>query len=284
MNHAGIPTDNMSGYSPKEYWASIADDFRSADPSGIAPVLHPGAPAWFNQLIDRQQFRAVRRALALARIPPGARSLDVGCGTGRWVRRYEQLGFRAAGLDVTLGMLKTARQCGTDGLLVAGEAHRLPFSDGAFDFVSDVTVVQHIPTELQSAVIGEMMRVLKPKGHLLLFELIRGRGAHIFPRSPEDWIEQASSNGATLLGWFGQEFLLPDRLFVRLAQSVSSGNGTRLGTPLPGNSESHARSAIRTGYWRFRHVTASVSVWTDALAETICPARFATHGVFVFRK
>jgi len=274
----------MSGYSPKEYWAGIADDFRSADPSGIAPVLHPGAPAWFNQLIDKQQFHAIRRALALARIPPAARSLDVGCGTGRWVRRYEQLGFRAAGLDVTLGMLNTARQCGTDGLLVAGEAHRLPFSNGAFDFVSDVTVVQHIPTELQSAVIGEMMRVLKPKGHLLLFELIRGRGAHIFPRSPEDWIEQASSNGATLLGWFGQEFLLPDRLFVRLAQSVSSGNGTRLGTPLPGNSESPARSAIRTGYWRFRHVTASVSAWTDGLAEKICPARFATHGVFVFRK
>jgi SAM-dependent methyltransferase len=201
MNHAGIPPNSMSGYSPKEYWAGIADDFRSADPSGIAPVLHPGAPAWFNQLIDKQQFHAIRRALALARIPPAARSLDVGCGTGRWVRRYEQLGFRAAGLDVTLGMLNTARQCGTDGLLVAGEAHRLPFSNGAFDFVSDVTVVQHIPTELQSAVIGEMMRVLKPKGHLLLFELIRGRGAHIFPRSPEDWIEQASSNGATLLGW-----------------------------------------------------------------------------------
>lgn len=284
MNHARIPTNSMSGYSPREYWAGIADDFRSADPSGIAPVLHPGAPAWFNELIDRQQFQAVRRALALARIPPAARSLDVGCGTGRWVRRYEQLGFRAAGLDVTLGMLKTARLCGTDGLLVAGEAYRLPFSNGAFDFVSDVTVVQHIPTELQSAVIGEMMRVLKPKGHLLLFELIRGRGAHIFPRSPEDWIEQASSNGATLLGWFGQEFLLPDRLFVRLAQSVSSGKGTRLGTPLPGISESHARSAIRTGYWRFRHVTASVSAWTDPLAEKICPARFATHGVFVFRK
>jgi SAM-dependent methyltransferase len=274
----------MDDYSPKEYWANIADNFRSADPSGIAPVLHPGAPAWFNQLIDRQQFHALGRALALARIPAAARSLDVGCGTGRWIRRYEQLGFRAAGLDVTLGMLKTARQCGTDGLLVGGEAHRLPFSNGTFDFVSDVTVVQHIPTELQSAVIGEMMRVLKPQGHLLLFELIRGRGAHIFPRSPEDWIEQASSNGATLLGWFGQEFLLPDRLFVRLAQSVSSGNGTRLGTPLPGNSESHAPSAIRTVYWRFRHVTASVSAWTDALAEKLCPARFATHGVFVFRK
>lgn len=275
----------MSGYSPKEYWAAIADDFRSSDPAGIAPVLHPGAPAWFNKLIDKQQFHAVRRALALAKIPPAARSLDVGCGTGRWVRRYEQLGFRAAGLDVTPGMLKTARQCGTAGLLVAGEAYQLPFSDATFDFVSDVTVVQHIPSELQPAAIGEMMRVLKPEGHLLLFELIRGRGPHIFPRSPEDWIEQAGSHGAALVGWFGEEFLLPDRLFVRMVQSLSGGNGNGHDTGAPlADSGSHGKSVIRKAYWQLRHITASVSARTDPLVEKIFPARLATHGVFVFRK
>jgi len=275
----------MSVYSPKEYWAGVAEDFRSADPAGIAPVLHPGAPAWFNQLIDKQQFCALRRALALAKIPPDSQFLDVGCGTGRWVRRYEQLGFRATGLDATPGMLKTARRCGTAGQLVAGEAYRLPFSDGAFDFVSDITVVQHIPSEFQPAAIGEMIRVLKAEGHLLLFELIRGRAAHIFPRSSEDWIEQATSHGAALLGWFGQEFLLPDRLFVRLAQTVSGRNGGGLNTGAPpANSESRVRSAIRKAYWRVRHVTASASAWTDPVAEKICPARFATHGVFVFRK
>jgi hypothetical protein len=29
---------------------------------------------------------------------------------------------------------------------------------------------------------------------------------------------------------------------------------------------------------------ASVSAWTDPVAEEIFPARLATHGVFVFRK
>jgi SAM-dependent methyltransferase len=286
MNRTGTPTNSMTGYSLKEYWAGVAEDFRSADPSGIAPVLHPGAPAWFNQLIDKQQFHALQRALALAEIPPAARFLDVGCGTGRWVRRYAQLGFRATGLDVTLGMLKTAQQCRTTGPLVAGEAHRLPFSDNAFDFVSDITVVQHIPSELQPIAIGEMMRVLKPGGHLLLFELIQGKGLHIFPRSPENWIQQATSRGAALLGWFGEEFLLPDRLFVRLAQSLVSGrNGAHLsaGAP-PANFPSHTRSAMRRAYWQFRRITASASAWTDPVAEKIFPARFATHGVFVFRK
>ena len=282
---AGNLDADMNAYSPKKYWGELAEYYVSGDAEGLAPVLHPGAPAWFNQLIDKQQFQAVRRALTLAKIPAAARSLDVGCGTGRWVRRYGQLGFRATGLDVTPGMLKTARQCGTADQLVAGEAYRLPFADGAFDFVSDVTVVQHIPAELQPAAIGEMMRVLRPEGHLLLLELIRGRGAHIFPRSPENWIEQATAHGATLLGWFGQEFLLADRLFVRMAQSVSGRNGDRVRTGAPAvDSESDAGSAIRRAYWRFRRITASVSAWTDPFAEKICPARLATHGVFVFRK
>jgi hypothetical protein len=31
-------------------------------------------------------------------------------------------------------------------------------------------------------------------------------------------------------------------------------------------------------------VTAALSAFADPAAEKICPARFATHGVFVFRK
>src|SRR5271169_65576 len=123
---AGNLDADMNAYSPKKYWGELAENYVSADAEGLAPVLHPGAPAWFNRLIDKQQFQAVRHALTLARIPAAARSLDVGCGTGRWVRRYGQLGFRATGLDVTPGMLKTAQKCGTTGPLVAGEAHGLP--------------------------------------------------------------------------------------------------------------------------------------------------------------
>jgi SAM-dependent methyltransferase len=275
----------MSAYSSKKYWGELAENYVSRDAGGLAPVLHPGAPVWFNQLIDKQQFHALRRALAIAKVPADARALDVGCGTGRWVRRYGQLGFRSTGLDVTPGMLKSARQCGTAAALVAGEAYRLPFADGAFDFVSDVTVVQHIPPDLQPTAIGEMMRVLRPEGHLLLLELIRGRGAHIFPRSPENWIEQATSRGAKLLGWFGQEFLLVDRLFVRLAQSVSGRNGGSVNADATAaGSQPHSRSAIRGAYWGFRHITASISGWSDPLIEKTCPAKFATHGVFVFRK
>lgn len=275
----------MTLYSPREYWAGLAKDFRSADPFGFAPVLHPGAPVWFNQLIDKLQFQALRRALGLAQITPGSRVLDIGCGTGRWVRRYAELGFCAAGVDAAPDMLTTARERGTISPLIAGEASQLPFSDCVFDCVADVTVIQHIPLDLQTRALSEMTRVLKPGGRLILMELIQGAGAHIFPHSPENWIKQVTSHGATLIGWFGQEFLLPDRLFVRLTQSLRGGNINSANRDvLPVSSPSDANPVLRSAYWGFRRITTSVSGWIDPLTEKICTPTLATHGVFVFRK
>lgn len=271
-------------YAPKEYWTRLAEGI-PFDDVGFAPVLHPTAPSWFNQLIDKLQLRAIRRALALANVPTGAHVLDVGCGTGRWVRRYQGIGLHVTGVDATPAMLSLAREYGTVSPLVVGEAHRLPFADAEFDCVSDITVTQHIPTCLQPKALGEMLRVLRPGGHLILMELIRGEGVHIFPRTPRDWIAQTASHGAELVGWFGQEYLLFDRLFVHLAQMMSGKNVIPASAmaPFAGVSSQHS-SAARRIYWRLRHITAPLSAWADRLAETICPAGVATHGVFVFRK
>jgi SAM-dependent methyltransferase len=275
----------MTDYSPKEYWAGVAESFRFADPTGFAPVLHPDAPLWYNRLIDNLQFQAVRRALAIAQIPQDARFLDIGCGTGRWLRRYQQRGFRAMGLDATLGMLRSAREHGTAAPLVTGDAHRLPFPDASFDAVSDVTVVQHIPLASQPQALAEMLRVLKPGGHLILVELIVGQGGHVFSRTPQDWIQQVTSRGATLLGWFGQEFLLPDRVFLiivhKLLNSKSSAGGAGLPPSQPVTRQAAPRRQL---YWGIRHLIAILSAWADPLTEKIFPERYATHAVLVFRK
>lgn len=270
-------------YSPKEYWDGVAEKFRSSDGSGLAPVLHPDAPAWFNQLIDNLQFRAMRRALEIAELETSSRVLDVGCGTGRWIRRYEEMGFRVSGLDATLGMLHTARERGTMAPLIVGEAHGLPFEDESFDAVSDVTVVQHIPVTLQSQTLGEMLRVLKPGGRLILMELIRGQGAHIFPHTPEEWIQQVKSLGGTLLGWFGEEFLPIDRMFTTVAQTVG-GQSRNHDLNIPPTDVTRQNSQVRGAYWKIRRATATVAAWTEPASEKIFPARLATHGAFVFRK
>ena len=273
-------------YSPKDYWTELAEQYGSVDSSGFAPILHPGAPAWFNQAIDYIQFRAVQRAVALAKLSPGARFLDVGCGTGRWVRRYRELGFSPVGVDATIGMLRIARSHRTTCPLAAGLANDLPFSSDVFDCISDITVVQHIPYRLQPQALREMIRVLKPGGRMILFELIRGAGSHIFPRQPQDWIREVESCGATLIGRFGQEYFFPDRLFVVLAQKLF---GRKLnqadGAPaISKDSSSTDNSLTRRLYWRMRRILVPFSVWTEPVFASVFPASTATHAVFVFQK
>jgi hypothetical protein len=126
---------------------------------------------------------------------------------------------------------------------------------------------------------------LKPGGCLILFELIRGKGAHIFPRSPQDWIQQASSLGANPIGWFGQEFLLLDRMLTSAAHKLLGNKSASASNAAPpSNAAPDKMPASRRVFWRLRHITAQVSAWADPATETLFPASMATHGVFVFRK
>jgi hypothetical protein len=86
-SHLAFQADNIHMYLPRNYWTSLAEEYGSVDASGLAPILHPNAPVWFNLVIDQLQLHALRKAIAIAEVPPRARFLDVGCGTGRWVRR-----------------------------------------------------------------------------------------------------------------------------------------------------------------------------------------------------
>src|SRR6266436_5076282 len=270
-------------YSPKEY---LAEQYDAVDSSGFAPVLHPQAPSWFNEAIDRIQFRALRRAVAIAKLSPGARLLDVGCGTGRWLRRYRELGFCPVGVNATPAMLRIARSHRTASPLAAGLAYNLPFSNDVFDGISDITVVQHIPYPLQPRALREMVRVLKPGGRLILFELVRGAGPHIFPREPQNWIREVESCGSTLIGCFGQEYFFPDRLFVRLAQTLAGreANHGHDVLPVSHNSSSVDNSLTRRLYWRIRRIIVHLSVWMESGFVNFFPPSTATHAVFVSRK
>ena len=202
------------------------------------------------------------------------------------VRRYRALRFSPMGVDSTIGMLRIARSHQTNVPLTVGLAQSLPFSDSMFDCLSDITVVQHISYDLQPTALREMVRVLRPGGRMILLELTRGQGSHIFPRPPRDWISEVESHGTTLIDWFGEEFFLPDRLFVFLAQTVYGRKGnhleqTRCTSPTYSSTES---SVTRRLYWRLRRITVPFSAWTEPAMARICPPFLASHGVFVFRK
>jgi len=276
-------------YSVKEYWAGLAKSYAGTRAQDFFAVLHPGAPDWFNAAIDRLQTVAWHRGLSYCEPGNGHFALDVGCGTGRWLRRLVQRGLWPVGIDLTAGMLQRAAAEGLGSPLLAASAEHLPFLDGCFDLVSSVTVVQHLPQPAQQNVLKEMARVLRPGGHLVVLELIRGRAPHIFPRPPREWIAYGSSTGLSLVCWFGQEFLLVDRVFVNLVQMLRGLAGRAGAASLPETTvgtggERQPQPFAKRVYWSLRRVTFKLSEWLEPMAQSVCPRGWATHGLFVFRR
>jgi ubiquinone/menaquinone biosynthesis C-methylase UbiE len=95
---------------------------------------------------------------------PG-RVLEVGCGTGHWLRVISGLGLRVAGLDASCGMLQVARIQGPESPLVHGVAEQLPFSDATFDRVFYINAFHHIGDKPRA--LGEVARVLARGGQVM---------------------------------------------------------------------------------------------------------------------
>lgn len=111
------------------------------------------------------------RAAALINLPAGARVLDLGCafgfGTRLLARKYETYGH-----DLDAGYVARARRTVPGASFTVGRADQVPYSDGYFDAVVLLDVLEHVPND--RAVIAEVARLLRPGGRLVLSVPNRG--------------------------------------------------------------------------------------------------------------
>lgn len=124
-----------------------------------------------------EPFNAGLRHLGLKMAPPqpGMRVLEVGCGTGTNIQKYHQAGCEVFGLDLSSAMLSVAqRKLGPRACLHRGDATRLPYPDGVFDLAIAMLTLHEMPHAIRPRVMGEMSRVLKPEGQLLLVDFHPG--------------------------------------------------------------------------------------------------------------
>ena len=99
----------------------------------------------------------------------GKRTLDVGCGEGRFCRMLAERGASAVGLDPTSGLITEAQARGPRGAYVRAMAEQQPFADASFDLViSYITLVDIVGYR---EAIAEMARVLRPGASIVAANL-----------------------------------------------------------------------------------------------------------------
>jgi ubiquinone/menaquinone biosynthesis C-methylase UbiE len=155
----------------------VIDDTSPLKTSGL--LLH--APIFYDftvRLMMLGRERAFReRLLGLAHLKPGESVLDVGCGTGTLIiaaRRYVGPAGGVTGIDASPEMLaraeRKARKAGATVLFKRAAAQALPFPDAQFDAVFSTMMFHHLPREGREECAGEMRRVMKPGGRVLVVD------------------------------------------------------------------------------------------------------------------
>jgi 2-polyprenyl-3-methyl-5-hydroxy-6-metoxy-1,4-benzoquinol methylase len=91
--------------------------------------------------------------------------LDVGCGSGTLLGLMKERGFRPVGVDFSPEAARIAAQENGVRVLV-GSLADAAFPDGFFDVVTLFHVMEHVTNP--RAVLGEVARVLKPDGSIII--------------------------------------------------------------------------------------------------------------------
>jgi ubiquinone/menaquinone biosynthesis C-methylase UbiE len=147
-----------------------------AHPQGFSIVIHrSGFYDFFAGHFVRRSDGAI---LARAGVGPGDRVLDVGTGPGYLALAASRLvgpEGRGVGIDASPEMIDRARMLaareGARAEYRVASAESLPFEDGSFDVAVSRLVLHHLPGDLKLRALGEMRRVLRPDGRLLVADL-----------------------------------------------------------------------------------------------------------------
>jgi demethylmenaquinone methyltransferase/2-methoxy-6-polyprenyl-1,4-benzoquinol methylase len=107
-----------------------------------------------------------RRTVRALRLGPGARVLDLACGTGDFCRELAAEGLRPVGLDLSFGMLAAAR---TTAPLVHADILRLPVAHASVDGATCGFALRNLVA--LPPFFAELARVVRPGGRVALLEV-----------------------------------------------------------------------------------------------------------------
>jgi ubiquinone/menaquinone biosynthesis C-methylase UbiE len=133
--------------------------------SGIAEAYAQIRPAGGDTATSLNLEKRLRVITRHAPLDQG-QVLDCGCGAGEYVRALRRRGAGVWGIEFSLEKLKTSRR-DVAGRLTQGDLGSMAIRDSTIDTVLLNEVLEHVPDDRQ--VLGEVYRVLRPGGTLVMF-------------------------------------------------------------------------------------------------------------------
>ena len=134
--------------------------------SAVQGALWGAAAEDWASLMEPQGRPLFDAVLARGRFTPEGHVLDVGCGSGFFVKLIAAHGCDVTGFDASEPLLSVARRRAPGASFHHGDMEALPFPDEAFDIVTGMNSFQYAADPRRA--LGEARRVAKRGGQIFL--------------------------------------------------------------------------------------------------------------------
>ncbi len=164
--------------------ASLVATVQQAPKNGVDAVISHMVLATSGYLYESVLGNLSKIPIPHLRLEAGQGALlDIGCNWGRWTVAAAAKGYRAFGIDPSIGALLTAKRLaeklGLSCQFVCGDGRFLPFAPNTFSKVFSYSVLQHLSETDATTCLKEVGRVLEPEG-VSFVQMPNGRGIRSF--------------------------------------------------------------------------------------------------------
>lgn len=166
---AGKKSHGVVGSMAKYARLAKPEAMKRFDPEPVGErASYDGVAALYAEVFPDIRVRRDEWRYLEARIPEGARVLDVGCGNGALLRALAPHIAHGTGVDVSRELLAHATKH-PNLSFEAIDGPRLPFPDASFDVVVSCLSFRYLDWD---PILAEIHRVLTPRGRLLVVDMV----------------------------------------------------------------------------------------------------------------
>ena len=139
-------------------------EFKATVQAGYDQLAQRGSD-WAHPLRRKDKARYAR--LFHESVPPGARVLELGCGSGGGTTRSLAHRFKLLGVDLSREQLRLAQQNVPHASLIQADMASIQFRPASFDGVIAFFSLIHVPSEEQTGLVCSIYDWLRPGGTLV---------------------------------------------------------------------------------------------------------------------